>query len=182
MNRLLNFALGIHGWMSENELLYLESITKDKNLVVEFGSWCGRSSIMLLQAKNLVCIDIWDPNIIPDDILVTLDGKNPEDEFDKNVWEKFSNVTKIKGDLNNKSLCNKIIKKYKGSADVIFIDADHQKESVVNNIVLAKKLLKPNGILCGHDYYNDGHWKDVKIAVDELVDSFIAIDSIWQER
>lgn len=64
----------------------------------------------------------------------------------------------------------------KGYFDLVFIDADHSYEAVKEDIVLWESLVKPNGVLCGHDYGIDRDYgKDEKPrhpgvakAVDEI--------------
>ena len=68
---------------------------------------------------------------------------------------------------------------------MIFIDAAHDYESVVQNINFAMEVLLPGGILCGHDYHSKS--QDVIRAVDDLIANnanieikgFIADTSIW---
>lgn len=51
------------------------------------------------------------------------------------------------------------------AVDMIFIDADHDYPGVKNDIALAKHVVKPGGILSGHDYAGDN---GVVQAVHEL--------------
>jgi predicted O-methyltransferase YrrM len=38
------------------------------------------------------------------------------------------------------------------SIDMVFIDGDHTGKAVLDDIQVALKVLKPGGLLCGHDY------------------------------
>lgn len=49
--------------------------------------------------------------------------------------------------------------------DAVFIDADHSYSAVCADIRAWRPLVRPGGVLCGHDYNN----KSVQRAVDELV-------------
>lgn len=51
------------------------------------------------------------------------------------------------------------------SFDAVFIDADHSYNAVCADIRAWRPLIRPGGVLCGHDYNN----KTVRRAVDELV-------------
>ena len=64
-----------------------------------------------------------------------------------------------------------------GGADMVFIDAAHDYDSVVRDIGTARRLLVPGGLLCGHDY--GGSWPGVVQAVNELVPSKGVVNSIW---
>jgi len=51
------------------------------------------------------------------------------------------------------------------SIDFVFVDANHTKESVRQDLEAWWPKIKPGGTLAGHDY--DRHWPDVVAAVDE---------------
>ena len=64
-------------------------------------------------------------------------------------------------------------KEWKGGVvDVIYIDANHSYESVVNDINYWKPYLSPGGIISGHDY-NNISWPGVVRAVDESFPGYI---------
>lgn len=56
------------------------------------------------------------------------------------------------------------------SLDLVYIDADHGYESVMEDIRLWMPKVRPGGIISGHDY--DGHHSDVQRAVKESFKSF----------
>jgi predicted O-methyltransferase YrrM len=68
-----------------------------------------------------------------------------------------------------------------GSFDVIFIDGDHAYAAVVDDIRFWTPKLKPNGLLCGHDFTNKC---GVEPAVRELCPGFaqVPITSLWYWR
>ena len=55
-----------------------------------------------------------------------------------------------------------------GILDFVFIDGDHNYETVKQDIILWPPKLKGGGILCGDDYGKE-HIPGVKRAVDELL-------------
>jgi len=50
-------------------------------------------------------------------------------------------------------------------ADMIFIDGDHSYEGAKTDILTWRPLLKPGGLLCGHD----SDWPGVTQALEELL-------------
>lgn len=48
---------------------------------------------------------------------------------------------------------------------MVFIDADHTRAAVTRDIELAMRLIKPGGLVCGHDY-GVADWPGVTLAVD----------------
>ncbi len=53
-----------------------------------------------------------------------------------------------------------------GYFDLVFIDANHNKEEVLKDIEAWLPLIKKGGIICGHDYPSS-QWLGVQEAVDE---------------
>jgi hypothetical protein len=50
--------------------------------------------------------------------------------------------------------------------DLVFIDADHTKKSVTEDIGVWLPKIKEGGVICGHDY--SGGWQPVVDAVDQF--------------
>jgi predicted O-methyltransferase YrrM len=64
------------------------------------------------------------------------------------------------------------------SLDFVFIDADHEYESVKKDILAWTPKLKTGGTLCGHDT----HFSGVKQALQELIPhhKLVGIDHLWE--
>lgn len=146
-------------------------------VVIEVGSWLGLSTRHI--AKTL-----------PEDgVVYAIDhwlGSPNEDNssFDiPNLYRSFlSNVI-------HENLTHKIIPvrmssleasvRLKVKPDLIYLDATHDYNSVLQDLILWFPLVKGHGILCGDDYY----WGDgpVKRAVDKFADAnnLIVHDDGW---
>lgn len=72
-------------------------------------------------------------------------------------------------------------RKARRSFDLVFIDADHQKEFVLADVMAWTPLLKSGGVLCGHDYGEPSH-TGVKDVVDCLDGPWFPGGSIWAWR
>lgn len=61
--------------------------------------------------------------------------------------------------------------------DFVFIDADHEYQSVVNDIWAWTPKLKPGGMLSGHDT----HFEGVRRALLELIPTYqeVGVDHVW---
>ena len=172
-------SLAIKGWMAEQELLWLSevalSVPKDA-LVVEIGSWEGRSSsaIYLSGGKNktIISIDTWKGS--PDEELhkiaqtedifkLYIDNMNnigisPQDfvrfqyghygvEFEWTGYSKIENgIFYLKSDSVEAS-------KYlaDNSIDWLFIDGWHTGLKYDLDAYMPK--MKKDGLLSGHDYF-----------------------------
>jgi len=64
---------------------------------------------------------------------------------------------------------------------MVFIDGDHSYKAVKQDIQTAINLLKPGGMLSGHDYNKD-HWPGTVEAVNELLPEVNEVDTIWWTR
>jgi len=63
-----------------------------------------------------------------------------------------------------------------GSVDFVFIDASHDTESVLGDIVVWEKKLRVGGMLTGHD----ANWPSVRAALDSAVPGWKLLDAnVW---
>ena len=63
--------------------------------------------------------------------------------------------------------------------DLVFIDGDHSYKGCKKDILAYEPKLKPNGVLCGHDYDFVG----VNKAVNELVDIIgVGPNNVWYKQ
>lgn len=109
-------------------------------------------------------------------------GPYPEaDPQDTSVWDHAVGETlyqKVKARFQNDSrvhilrmLIEDAAKKFpQNYFDFVYVDAGHTYDAVRRHLNLFYPLLKPGGLLAGHDYWNTGdvqHVKDVRRAVDD---------------
>jgi predicted O-methyltransferase YrrM len=176
MSERVKRACGIRGWMTISELSWLEEQASGKNVVIEIGSWRGRSSVALASARSLVCIDTFI-----DQPQETGSGEDILDDFLAAIDTDSDHVFPIRGDVSDAEFVESIEHDYGGEADIVFIDASHDEASVRRDIKTAMKLVKPGGIVCGHDY--SPAWPGVVAAVTALAPGFHrAAESIWWVR
>jgi predicted O-methyltransferase YrrM len=174
-------ALAVPGWMSPQELEWLEQQAKGAALAVEFGSWCGRSSMALSAAKLLVCVDTWAGSPEHADIVATV---NPWETWHDTMRDgvRAGAVRPIRGNLRHAWVSDGLLSQFNDRADLVFVDANHDFTNVLADISLAYRLVRPGGIVAGHDYGTD--WECVKMVVDEYVRNFDVVEdtSIWFAR
>lgn len=185
-------ALKCDGYMSEKELTWLADNSKDKDVIIEIGSWHGRSSRALGDnAKGVVyCIDTWNGSAAEQTTghvsAKFRDGDHAFYEFLQNNLDliQTGKIVPLRMTSNNAAA---LFKEKSIQANMIFIDAGHTYEEVVKDISIWKPLVKKGGILCGHDYYHHGEaWPGVQQAVDEEFGhkgtdmGYIENNSIWR--
>jgi predicted O-methyltransferase YrrM len=166
-------AVNIMGWMSEPELRWLAKQAAARHVIIEIGSFEGRSTMALADHTPgfVIAVDPW---------MYKLPHKAQSyDRFLRNLSAHIEAGTvrpvRARSDDCLQPVCEALgIHK----PDMVFIDGNHDYEVVLHDIKLARSLLLPGGLLCGHDY---GHrtLPGVKKAVDELCPSVMVVDSIW---
>jgi len=62
--------------------------------------------------------------------------------------------------------------------DMVFIDGSHDYAHVAGDISMYRQLLRPNGILCGHDF-NEPTCPDVARAVLDMIPKVEVTGTIW---
>ena len=167
-------ALGIQGWMSPDELLWLATKASQSRLIVEFGSYHGRSTRAM--ADNLPmggviwAVDPWN-GFYP--------GACNEDMTEINTY-CYPNFC---ANLKDHIAADRVVP-YRGfshrfrlpfQVDMVFIDGDHRYETVCKDIDKAIELVRNGGTIAGHDY----QWEGVNKAVHEKLTKIEVTDTLW---
>lgn len=152
-------------------IFYSEMVNRfsDNNTFIEIGSWKGQSSaymmVEIINSKKdikFICIDTWNGSEehqkcdeINDLYNIFKNNMMPFEKYYKDIRMNSIDASKMFSD---------------NSIDFVFIDASHKYEDVKNDIIHWLPKIKKNGILSGHDYWQDPNsWPDVKKAVDETL-------------
>lgn len=152
------FPGDVDGWLTENEGRNLARLAKGKR-VLEIGSYCGKSTICMAQtAKEVTVVDPFDGRGTPR-------PRNTLEEFDFNL-KRYGVSVQIHG-CGTIDEVGPIID---GEFDLVFIDGDHDAESVRNDLEWALKFLADDGTIAFHDYRQSGD-EGVKQVVDEFIAS-----------
>lgn len=182
-------AQSCDGYMSDEELLWLAKQATSSNIVIEVGSWHGRSSRALADnlqdGGKLYCVDTWKGSIVEQDTNHASAKLNEGDhafmEFCDNLADHIASGRVVPIRMSSKNAAT-WFKKQGIKAKLIFIDAGHTYAEVKEDIELWWDVTKEGGILSGHDYnYTDGMWAGVTKAVDEAIPFANQIDggNIW---
>lgn len=185
----------IDGWLSINEAIELyniaESLPMNAPVVVEIGSWLGKSSLVLAKGiKNkrgakLYCIDPF--NADGDDSSAVTYAKIMS-SLETSLTEKFiHNMRKnhIFGVVEMlQGYSYDFVDSFSKKIDLLFIDGNHEYRAVLRDFLDWSSLVQPQGIIAFHDVtkkegcegpwlaierYIRGNpqWKDLKL-VDTL--------------
>jgi len=133
--------------------------TKEMRMI-EIGSFIGESTIIFAEHfKEVIAIDPFQPDYHKEDPTSKFNFDEVYDEYIRRT-SPFPNIKTLRltSDDAVKELDSELY-------DFIYIDGIHTYEQVKIDIDNYLPLLKPNGIIGGHDY--GPHWPGVNKAVNE---------------
>lgn len=145
------------GWLTEEEGRELARLAAGK-IVLEIGSYCGRSTICLAQdAVSVSAVDTFDGRD-------TAQPGSTRGLFDRNL-RRYRVAEKVTAYVGTSA---EVLPNLPPVYDLVFVDGAHDKDSVAADAQLAAAVLKPGGQIVFHDYRQ---WQDpgVREAVDEFV-------------
>ena len=161
----------VDGNVSDRELIVLSGIVRAShaNSIFEFGTFDGRTT------RNLVANAPPDARVWTIDLPQTsiTDLTVPIHSHEQKYVEKQQSGTRYRGTPEE----GRIIQLYGDSGtydfsrlywtfDFVFVDASHAYRYVINDSLLALKLLRPEGgTIAWHDY---GRWDGVTRALNDL--------------
>ena len=146
-------ALAVEGFSAESELRWLAQEAAKRSIIVEIGSWKGRSTRALADNAHGVVYAV-------DDFFGSVNEESFTESNEKatnRAIECFSNISDlISGGrvipLKLSSFgAGKFFEESKIQPDMVFIDGTHTTDAVVMDIALWSQILAPDGLLCGHD-------------------------------
>lgn len=146
-------------WVTDDELRWLARQAQKSKVVIELGSWFGKSSTAI--ADNLppdgvvYCVDTWAGSEAEKDTnhaqAREMDGDFAYNEFLHNLWRHVQ-TGKLRPIRMHGKHAATLLKEMGVKADFIFIDAGHLQHEVEEDCWSYLPLLKPGGVISGHDY------------------------------
>lgn len=153
------FPCDINGWLTPAEGAELTRLAEGKR-VLEIGSYCGLSTIMLARsADHVTACDYFDGRGTPQ-------PRNTLDEFTANI-ERHGFADKVETCSPDEDFPH-------DEYDLVYIDAAHDYESVQRDTEKALAVLTPDGLLAFHDYKHPSH-PGVKQVIDEMGGELISV-------
>ena len=174
-------AAAIQGWMTIPELQWLARQGQAHTVIVEIGSFLGRSTtaLALYTAGVVYAVDDW---------LGTADYPRANPfvkplEASRDAFERFSrNVGELVAAGKIVPMrTNHAIAPWDGPPiDLCFIDGHHSAESVARDIALWSPRLAPGALLCGHDIDQDQVSDGVRAELGAF--DVVPNTTIWRRR
>jgi predicted O-methyltransferase YrrM len=181
----LTRALEIPGWMELDELRWLADQARTAALVVEVGAWKGRSTRALADhcPGVVYAVDSWSGPTLTDAGAVHPLLTEVYQEFVAHLGDRMALGRVIAVREPSQVALPRLRMELGAVADLVFLDGDHRYVAVAADIAAALTLLRPGGLLCGHDFTNAA-WPGVARAVRERFGETYhrAGKSIWWVR
>lgn len=167
----------IQGWKTPEELVWLARHAAKSSVVIDVGCWRGRTTKIMAAVCPGVVIAVdrltgtYTGETARNNILRSLEPLSIAKDFFDNLREEITKG-KVHAILLNEDSVRQAVKNYLdgATADFVWIDGDHAYGDVKDDILSYGALLKPGGILSGHDY--EPSFPGVMKAVEELCPGF----------
>lgn len=152
-------------------------------LIVEFGSWQGRSALTFLtEARSLglgskiICVDTWLGsaehwrNSLPDSewSFDQLNLRNGEPRILETFWQAIKDH-----DLADQTsivraptiFAAPFLRQQGVKPELVYVDADHSFGAVYQDLRLAESIVAKNGVIAGDDFT----WQSVRLAIGRFI-------------
>ncbi len=171
----------IEGWLQDSEAYELYRLAKHytpetEPIVVELGSFKGKSSVMLAgglkEKKNakLYCIDPFGKDEDSDeqrkiyDPILARDQRGLREIFEESI--SHSGVSHLVFPIQGYSF--EIVRSWNTPIDLLFIDASHAYPFVLRDFETWFPLVKPHGVVAFHDA-NGIHPGPTRVVAERLI-------------
>ena len=153
---------------------------KPGSVGLEIGSFAGESALIFMEtvdALTLFCVDPWES---------VAEGKSyhaklvqARECFESVVLKRYERVAAIRQTADVALSSDR-----ENFFDWAYIDGGHSEEEVFRDIKLVLPLVKPGGIIAGHDYGRPNLHPGVTLAVDKAFGKphHVYEDSSWVAR
>jgi glycosyltransferase involved in cell wall biosynthesis len=160
----------IEGWMTDQEIQWLYSNAKKYKNICEIGSWMGKSCHALLSGCKDGVVHSVDHY---------LGSADPTETGHRDVYPEFiKNVGHFKNLVIHRKASLEGVKDFEdGSLEMVFIDAGHMFQEVVDDI--NAWLPKTTKLICGHDYQFYGVNQATAATIGKVMEPTPAYETIW---
>ena len=179
-------AYSVPGFSTEKDLdiiyEWAKTVPKD-GVIVELGSMVGRTAVAFAEGADpsvkIYCIDYFEPWVNRDRRWAPPGGDYWQDDKVYDVGAEFLKFTSdYKNIIQLKLEPTERVYRYKNEPiDLLFLDCAHVNPNDILNILYFKNYLKPNALICGHDYGDS--FPDVKTNVRVLEKMYNATVTLY---
>lgn len=167
VNQTLEYWKQVHGWFSEGDVAVYRALVQSIPFgkMAEVGTWKGRSLSSIIPVAKLVGIE----EIVAIDTFKGSPGELTASHIDATYLDIRVIFERSMQDVN----ANNLVRIHEGNQEelvntfpdeyfnLVFIDAEHHTNNVINDITRWLPKVQSGGYLAGHDY----DWESVATAV-----------------
>lgn len=174
---LFNRAL-TNGFTDSKDLAILRRLEslKEKYKYLEIGVYKGYNTAIIGQQRNnafIYGVDPWADISSPEykatrDYIAFENDNVHEANYQEALAHNWFLLSQGRIELHRKSAKQAIDIFDDNSLDMVFLDGDHSRQAVSEEMNLYWHKVKPNGYLAGHDYNHPNFLSGVKDAVDSF--------------
>lgn len=143
-----HYPYDVRGWLSEREAELLVELSRDR-AVLEIGSFCGKSTIVMGQVARKVHAVDWHRG--GDGLGENSNWTLPELTDNLDQWGVMDQVIVHVG--RSEEVCQSFRDDYFGMA---FVDGAHDYKSVCRDAASAKRCVYDGGFVAFHDFNEEG--------------------------
>lgn len=147
----------ISGWMRPRELEWLAEKAAEYQIIIEIGTWKGRSTAALAEHTNGIVYTIdhfaGSPDLHATRMKECIETPGSVEQAARRNLTQFMAEGKVVLIARDSRTAGPELKNLLGGrfADMVFIDGDHTRPRVADDIRIYAPFLRPGGLLCGHD-------------------------------
>lgn len=130
----------IKTWTGDGELAYIAEEASKRHIIIEVGTYLGRSAKVMLDASPDCHLWYVDPGLV--DFVFETSQYFLRDEIKAGRCEGIKKYTPDAAQM---------LEHMRGKIDMVWIDGGHDFNAVYTDITRWMPLLKVGGIMCGHD-------------------------------
>jgi len=184
----------INGWLSQNEAIGLYNIAKllpKKSIVVEIGSWQGKSTFCILSGLNSGTVYAIDPFNASAGTDIQSENEYIEKAKDIDLLTTFKRNVKRHiraGKVEIKQGYSNQFHNEFEQINFLFIDGDHSIKGCTEDYNLYAHKVVKGGFIAFHDYYEDRLDLGSTYVINEVIlkenlfTFFGRQDSLWIAR
>lgn len=158
---ILDRAMSIPGWFTRRECEWLWTEALDHTVILEIGCWLGRTTSILTSMPDGITYSVDHFLGSPGENQNLYENVANHPDARQRIINQFKQLHKVALDSGQLFLLEAdnrsaywaldIILRHR-KLDMAFIDGGHDHESVRCDINNCLRLLRPGGLLCGHDH------------------------------
>ena len=156
---LVTRADEIPGWFSNEEADAIARACPPEGILVEIGTWMGRSTAML--AERLPNVRIFTVDSYPETAAArkyAQDGGHPTGDPAGHAAANLAAYPNVHRMLQNSIEAAKTWSGPCVPVDVLFVDGEHQREQIENELRAWRLYVPAGGWIFLHDGKNSGQW------------------------